>query len=69
MLPIFSDWSDWSDYGSCDKPCGGGRKSRQRRCEPDGYGCGDGPTQDYADCNTNICPCKSLTLKHIIQAM
>jgi hypothetical protein len=46
---------EWGPFGTCDKPCGGGKKQRTRVIKEAGRRC-DGPAIDFADCNTGACP-------------
>ncbi|XP_034337070.2 SCO-spondin [Magallana gigas] len=58
--PIDGKYSDWTAWSSCPHSCGGGFKSRLRRCNnpPPQYGgkqC-SGNDKDYSKCNTQPCP-------------
>ena len=60
--PIHGNYSEWSGFQSCDRTCGGGRRTRQRNCTnpPPAYGgrnCSDlGPSTDFEVCNAQDCP-------------
>ena len=52
-------WSNWSEYGACSATCGTGKKLRTRECKngyPGQRGCDVGTTEEYAQCNTGLCP-------------
>ena len=53
-------WTHWSLWETCDKPCGGGNRSRVRSCThppPTGGGADcEGPWNETLGCNTNPCP-------------
>ncbi|KHN74566.1 Hemicentin-1 [Toxocara canis] len=53
-------WSDWHPWSNCDRPCGGGRMSRERVCQRDGFGFHEGcrcPGQDRELRECNMQPC------------
>jgi chondroitin sulfate proteoglycan 4 len=57
--PIDGQWSDWGDWSECTASCGGGFRSRLRRCDnpppqhggTDCSGCG----VEYQTCNAHSC--------------
>ncbi|XP_039259105.2 A disintegrin and metalloproteinase with thrombospondin motifs gon-1-like isoform X1 [Styela clava] len=51
-------WSSWSTWSECNSTCGGGQKRHTRICINGdvGEGCGDGPTSEEMDCNSQQCP-------------
>lgn len=57
--PIDGQWSDWGDWSECTASCGGGFRSRLRRCDnpppqhggTDCSGCG----VEYQTCNVHSC--------------
>ncbi|XP_062859444.1 A disintegrin and metalloproteinase with thrombospondin motifs 14 [Trichomycterus rosablanca] len=53
-------WSSWGKFGSCSRTCGGGIRSRSRRCNNPvpAYGGRECPGSefDYQMCNTDDCP-------------
>uniref|UniRef100_A0A7M5UQU5 Uncharacterized protein n=1 Tax=Clytia hemisphaerica TaxID=252671 RepID=A0A7M5UQU5_9CNID len=57
--PVNGNWGKWSGFGVCSKKCGGGTKSRSRRCNNSspahgGRKCSGSSTQS-AQCNTQHC--------------
>ncbi|XP_029464912.1 A disintegrin and metalloproteinase with thrombospondin motifs 14 isoform X2 [Rhinatrema bivittatum] len=52
-------WSNWSRFSSCSRTCGGGVRSRSRRCSnpPSAYGGREcpGATSEYQVCNSEEC--------------
>ncbi|XP_063442572.1 thrombospondin-1-like [Mytilus trossulus] len=54
VQPVIGNWSPWSSWTECTKPCGRGRKSRERLC--DGVGSCSGPGFESDSCNKNACP-------------
>ena len=57
---VDGQWSLWNAWGACSKTCGGGTKTRHRRCDsPSPYGSGQNcvgnPTESIR-CNTKLCP-------------
>ncbi|KAI8784905.1 papilin [Biomphalaria glabrata] len=55
-------WSPWSDYGACSRTCGGGVRSRTRRCLEPRSGC-NGESKTYQSCETQDCPVGSLDFR------
>merc|ERR1712203_425849 len=59
VCPVHGGWSDWSEYGDCDKPCGGGLQTRQRRCNQPPPSLGgnycDGNQTNSTECNMHDC--------------
>jgi len=49
---------NWSDWSACDKPCGGGKKTRSRTVarEPKNEGLACQLTTETQSCNTQACP-------------
>lgn len=57
--PIDCEWGSWKTWSSCDKTCGGGKKSRTRRKHRLAVGAGvdcQGPNTAADDCGTQACP-------------
>ncbi|PAA54099.1 hypothetical protein BOX15_Mlig015709g1 [Macrostomum lignano] len=58
--PINGGWSPWSEFTACSRSCGGGQRSRTRRCDspPPHAGGADcvGSGSDVQDCGTDPCP-------------
>lgn len=53
-------WTDWSWWKTCSKSCGGGKKSRYRKCNnppplSGGRNCSGNYSQEE-ECNTHDCP-------------
>ena len=60
FLSVHGNWGKWSGFGVCSKTCGGGTKSRSRKCNNPspahgGRKCSGSSTQS-AQCNTQHCP-------------
>ena len=58
-------WGTWGSFGRCSKTCGGGHKTRTRRCDnpapsTNGANC-PGSTSQSVKCNTKTC-CKFYSL-------
>ncbi|MFH4974573.1 hypothetical protein AB6A40_001282 [Gnathostoma spinigerum] len=55
-------WTEWLPWGDCTRSCGGGRRSRERKCERPGdpLRSGDcscpGAAREENDCNMQACP-------------
>lgn len=46
-------WGQWTSWSKCTASCGGGRRTRKRKCEG-GNTC-IGQKTEYTDCNTHVC--------------
>ena len=57
--PVTDNWGAWEDMGMrCTASCGGGKKSRTRKClkgQPGSPGC-TGSIIEWVECNTIPCP-------------
>ncbi|CAH1801182.1 unnamed protein product [Owenia fusiformis] len=58
--PVNGNWASWGSYGSCNRACGGGQKTRTRSCtnpvpKNGGNSCSGSSGQTIA-CNTHCCP-------------
>lgn len=58
--PIDGKYGDWSSWSKCSLSCGGGSKSRSRRCnnpspQYGGKQC-SGNGEEYSSCNSHPCP-------------
>ncbi|XP_046547303.1 uncharacterized protein LOC124257313 [Haliotis rubra] len=66
-LVVNGNWGEWSKMTECSVSCGGGTRSRSRRCDsppPDegGDAC-DGVSEETQQCNIDACPeCPTLRL-------
>ena len=49
------EWEAWSQWSECDRPCGGGKRSRTRGCADEKFPC-EGKTEDTGVCNKQLCP-------------
>lgn len=51
-------WDAWSAWTKCSKPCGTGRRTRERKCNTEDkvrVNC-TGGALEIGDCNTDPCP-------------
>ncbi|CAD5229665.1 unnamed protein product [Bursaphelenchus okinawaensis] len=48
-------WGAWSSWTSCSASCGHGQQTRQRECEPKGFGC-TGGDREIRFCQQAVCP-------------
>lgn len=63
-------WTDWSWWKPCSKSCGGGVRSRKRKCtnpppSPGGLNC-TGNFSQIESCNVHFCPGKMMNFFHHI---
>ena len=64
LFTVDGGYSPWGKYSACSVSCGGGIKTRKRKCnrpkpEHGGDDCSDlGPDTESAQCNTHECPSK-----------
>ena len=60
FVSVHGGWGDWSDWSECSVTCGGGTRTRARRCDsPSPNDFGESCTGDdtgTGDCNTDNCP-------------
>ena len=51
-------WKTWGEWGTCTKPCGAGKQTRQRMCEEPLYGGAAclGVAEETGTCNEIACP-------------
>ena len=66
---VDGQWGDWGAWTTCNKSCGGGNKSRERKCNdpaPDhgGSAC-MGIDQESHPCNPQECPGKKISFYFI----
>ena len=54
--PPCSGWTEYSEWGTCDKPCGGGKESRKRKCLAQFEWQCPGQAEEMKDCNMQPCP-------------
>ncbi|XP_057298132.1 uncharacterized protein LOC130629053 isoform X1 [Hydractinia symbiolongicarpus] len=59
ICPVNGGWSNWTKYEECDRPCGGGRRIRHRKCnsptpEFDGAPC-PGNRVEWKPCANHSC--------------
>ena len=65
ILLVDGGYGEWGQYSDCSKSCGGGTKTRARRCDNPvpafgGKDCESlGATKESAQCNTHECPGKN----------
>ena len=67
-VPIYGNWEDWS---ACSKSCGGGSRTRTRKCtgtNPPGGVCNDETVTEQ--CNTDECKetnaCKKINAYNLL---
>ncbi|CAD5234135.1 unnamed protein product [Bursaphelenchus xylophilus] len=48
-------WGSWSSWTGCSATCGHGQQTRQRECEPKGFGC-TGGDREIRFCQQAVCP-------------
>lgn len=59
-----SGWTDWSEWDQCTVKCGGGTRSRMRKCD-EGYGPCEGESTFLEPCNQGKCvDCMTATNKN-----
>jgi len=60
FISVNGNWGKWSGYGVCSKTCGGGTRSRSRRCDSPAPAHGgnkcSGLGKQTASCNVQHCP-------------
>ncbi|XP_046560771.1 A disintegrin and metalloproteinase with thrombospondin motifs adt-1-like, partial [Haliotis rubra] len=59
LCPIPGDWFNWEQWATCSVTCGGGTKSRSRKCDMTSHGnltspC-EGVDEETIDCHTFAC--------------
>ena len=66
VADVDGSWSAWTSWTECSRLCGGGTRTRHRRCDsPAASGTGqecDGHSHQLADCNTHSCQVPSVSL-------
>ena len=60
FFPVDGSWGSWGGFTTCTKICGGGTKTRSRRCDNPSPANGGancvGSANDEQKCNENKCP-------------
>ena len=60
FLLVHGNWGSWGGFTTCTKICGGGTKTRGRKCDNPSPAYGGatcvGPANDEQKCNENKCP-------------
>ncbi|KAH9512416.1 A disintegrin and metalloproteinase with thrombospondin motifs 2, partial [Bulinus truncatus] len=55
LVQVSASWGPWGEYSSCSRTCGGGVRSRTRRCtSPRSNSC-TGESVSYESCQTKAC--------------